>query len=172
MAQLLVYLDVLFSWIAWPMVWFSILAAVVLLIVGIYFCYNKYVELDDKGAGSSIEWKFISLLDNFTNCKKFWLASGKCWRCSFLQSQKPYRLDASCGFYRLDESLSSSCIKPVGFIKLHQAVGFIKLNKVCWLHQVASSLLASSSCIKSVSQVLILEANVLQAVEATCIKLL
>ena len=26
---------------------------------------------------------------------------------------------------------SSSCIKPVGFIKLHQ---------VCWLHQVASSL--------------------------------
>ena len=36
---------------------------------------------------------------------------------------------------------SSSCIKSVGFIKLHQ---------VCWLHQVASSLLASSSCIKSV----------------------
>ena len=35
----------------------------------------------------------------------------------------------------------SSCIKSVGFIKLHQ---------VSWLHQVASSLLASSSCIKPV----------------------
>ena len=37
--------------------------------------------------------------------------------------------------------LASSCIKPVVFIKLHQA---------CCLHQVASSLLASSSCIESV----------------------
>ena len=64
---------------------------------------------------------------------------------------------------------SSSCIKPVGFVKLYQAcwlhqvassllassscikpVGFIKLHQACWLHQVASSLLASSSCIKPV----------------------
>ena len=37
--------------------------------------------------------------------------------------------------------LSSSCSKPVDFIKLQQ---------VCWLHQVASSLLTSSSCSKSV----------------------
>ena len=41
-------------------------------------------------------------------------------------------LDASCGFYRLDASLSSSCIKPVDFIKLHQDYS--------WLHQVASGL--------------------------------
>ena len=59
------------------MVWFSILAALVLLIVGIYFCYNKYEELEDKGGDSSIEWKFTSNLDSFTNSKKFWLASGK-----------------------------------------------------------------------------------------------
>ena len=37
-----------------------------------------------------------------------------------MHSQKRYRLDASCGFYRLDASLSSSCIKPDGFIKLSQ----------------------------------------------------
>ena len=36
---------------------------------------------------------------------------------------------------------TSSCMKPVGFIKLHH---------VCWLHQVASSMLASPSCIKPV----------------------
>ena len=79
------------------------------------------------------------------------------------------RLTQFC--YQVVSSLlaSSSCIKPVGFIKLHQAcwlhqvassllassscikpVGFIKLHQACWLHQVASSLLASSSCIKSV----------------------
>ena len=30
-----------------------------------------------------------------------------------------HRLDASCGFYQLDASFSSSLIKPVDFIKLH-----------------------------------------------------
>ena len=44
---------------------------------GIYFCYDKYMELEDKGTDSSIEWKFTSNLDGFTNSKKFWLASGK-----------------------------------------------------------------------------------------------
>jgi hypothetical protein len=33
--------------------------------------------LEDKGTDSSIEWKFTSNLDGFTNSKKFWLASGK-----------------------------------------------------------------------------------------------
>ena len=47
----------------------------------------------------------------------------------------------ACWLHQVASSLlaSSSCIKSVGFIKLHQA---------CWLHQVASSLLASSSYIK------------------------
>ena len=37
-----------------------------------------------------------------------------------VHSQKCRRLVASCEFYRLDTSLSSSCIEPVGFIKLDQ----------------------------------------------------
>ena len=37
-----------------------------------------------------------------------------------IHSLKHCRLDASCGFYQLDVSLSSSCIKPVGCIKLCQ----------------------------------------------------
>ncbi|XP_046845307.1 choline transporter-like protein 4 isoform X2 [Xenia sp. Carnegie-2017] len=63
-------------WIAWPMVWLSILAAFALMIVGIYFCYHKYKDLEDRGVDKSIEWKFTTNLDNFTNSKKFWLASG------------------------------------------------------------------------------------------------
>ena len=63
-------------WIAWPMVWFSILAALVLLGVGIYFCYAKYEELENKGVDDSIEWKFTTNLDSFSNSKKFWLAAG------------------------------------------------------------------------------------------------
>ena len=35
--------------------------------------------------------------------------------------KKRRRLVASCGFYRFDANLSSSCIKAVAFIKLHQA---------------------------------------------------
>ena len=34
--------------------------------------------------------------------------------------QARHRVDASCGFYRLDASLLSSCTKPVVFIKLRQ----------------------------------------------------
>ena len=63
-------------WVAWPMVWFSILASLVLLVVGIYFCYNKYEEQENKGVNDSIEWKLITSLDSFTNSKKFWLAAG------------------------------------------------------------------------------------------------
>ena len=38
-------------------------------------------------------------------------------------SQKGHRLDANCGFHRVDASLSSlSCIRPVGSIKFHQHV--------------------------------------------------
>ena len=53
-----------------------------------------------------------------------------CLKAFSLHSQKLYRLDASYRFYKLDGSLSSSRIKPVVFIKLHQA---------CCLHQVATS---------------------------------
>ena len=92
-----------------------------------------------------------------------------------LHSQKCHGLDAS---------LSSSCIKSVGFIKLHQAcwlhqvassllassscikpVGFIKLHQACWFHQVASSLLASSSCVKPVKmKIRLIFANLWQVV--------
>ena len=37
-----------------------------------------------------------------------------------VHSLERHILDASCGFYRLDTSSSSSCIEPVGFIKLDQ----------------------------------------------------
>ena len=103
-----------------------------------------------------------------------------------LHNQKRHRPDASCGFYQFDASLSSSCIKPVGFIKLHQAcwlhqvvssllasssciksVGFIKLHQARWLHQVASSLLASSSCIKSVGFIKLHQACWLHQVESS-----
>jgi hypothetical protein len=47
------------------------------IFTGIYFCYNKYADLEDKGVDQSIEWKFTSNLDGFTNSKKFWLAAGK-----------------------------------------------------------------------------------------------
>ena len=91
------------------------------------------------------------------------------WLRSKYTTRKGHRLDVRCAFHWLGASLSSSCIKSVGFIKLHQAcwlhqvassllaspscikpVGFTKLHQACWLHQVASSLLASSSCIKPV----------------------
>jgi hypothetical protein len=47
------------------------------LLTGMYFCYNKYEELENKGVDESIEWKFTTNLDSFTNSKKFWLAAGK-----------------------------------------------------------------------------------------------
>ena len=41
-------------------------------------------------------------------------------KLSFVPSQKHQRHDASSGFYQFDASLSSSCIKSVGFIKLNE----------------------------------------------------
>ena len=63
-----------------------------------------------------------------------------------LHSQKRHRLAASCGFYRLDASLSTSCSKLVNFIKLQQDCE----NQTCCN---------------------LIFADLLQVVETTCIKL-
>ena len=64
----------------------------------------------------------------------------------FIHSQKRHRLAASCGFYRLAASLSTSCSKLVNFIKLQQ---------VC----------ENQTCCN------LIFADLLQVVETTCIKL-
>ena len=62
-----------------------------------------------------------------------------------LRNQKRQRFEASHEFYKLDASLSSSCIHSVGFIKLNQV----------YENQITYNLI---------------EANLLQVVEITCIK--
>ena len=59
------------------------------------------------------------------------------------------RLDASCGCYQLDTSLSSSCIKPACFIKLPQVGG-----NHTWCNTIFADLLqvVKSTCIKLVDK--------------------
>lgn len=64
-AHCYIYIDIFVTWID---LCFS---------QGIYFCYAKYKDLDDRGIDKSIEWQFTSNLDGFTNSKKFWLAAGE-----------------------------------------------------------------------------------------------
>ena len=61
-----------------------------------------------------------------------------------LHSQKRNRLDASSRFNRLDVSLSLSCVKPVGFIKLLKK----RASSLCinsFDNQLASCLLTTCS---------------------------
>ena len=71
----------------------------------------------------------------YQNCNNNWV-----------HSQKRHRLAASCGFYRLAASLSTSCSNLVNFIKLQQ---------VC----------ENQTCCN------LIFADLLQVVETTCIKL-
>ena len=59
-----------------------------------------------------------------------------------------HRLDASCEFYQLDESVSSSFIKPVDSIRLQQACDQTCLNLI-FAH---STQVVSTTCIKLVDK--------------------
>ncbi|KAJ7334391.1 hypothetical protein OS493_014702 [Desmophyllum pertusum] len=61
-------------WIAAPLIWFTIIAVFALLIYGMYFCYSKYMFLNDSG--TSQEFKFTFDLDNYRKSKDTWLGLG------------------------------------------------------------------------------------------------
>ena len=75
-----------------------------------------------------------------------------------VHSQKRHRVDASVGFYRLDKSLSSGSVKPVGFIKMHQFC-----ENQTWCNLIFADLLqiAETTCIKLVNK---------KSWQSTCIK--
>ena len=67
-----------------------------------------------------------------------------------LHIQERHRLDASCGFSRLDVSLLSSCIKPISFIKFYQVCeNQTRCNLIFQDFLQALKQLASSLWIKS-----------------------
>ena len=86
-----------------------------------------------------------------------WLGGGWDWLV-LAHTARNGRLDEGGGLYRLDASLSSSCIKPVGFIKLHQIC-----ENQTWYLQTCIKLVNKkrwqSTCNKLVNENLVLNSS-------------
>ncbi|KAK3747927.1 hypothetical protein QZH41_008845, partial [Actinostola sp. cb2023] len=75
MVLALIYI-VITRWVAGPLIWFTILAVIGLLIFGMYWCFSKYKELNDSGKSQKFELKFTVDLSSYGNSKETWLALG------------------------------------------------------------------------------------------------
>ncbi|XP_020916237.1 choline transporter-like protein 4 isoform X2 [Exaiptasia diaphana] len=75
MVLALIYI-VITRWIAGPLIWFTILAVIGLIIFGMYWCFSKFKEINDKGTSKSIELKLTFDLSYYGDYKETWLALG------------------------------------------------------------------------------------------------
>ncbi|XP_031574217.1 choline transporter-like protein 4 isoform X2 [Actinia tenebrosa] len=75
MVLALIYI-VITRWIAGPLIWFTILAVIALIIFGMYWCFSKFKMLNDSGESKPFELKFTVDLSTYKDSKETWLALG------------------------------------------------------------------------------------------------
>ena len=113
---------------------------------GVYFCYDKYEELESKGVDDGIEWKFTTNLDSFTNSKKFWLAAGK--SCVYSQSSDENVVLLFMIILNLHSSTTSGIILTVVFVVLFLIILVLRkrINLAIALIKEASRFVTKSFC--------------------------